>query len=188
MVDVNICQIGNIVSELSSVIDEYEEAQINIFNQLKDSCNNWHDFNSLTFGEKAKEEKKTSADFLSALENSRKTFKYVYDEYKSIGDKLHFNMEQKDAIIDAIDQCISLANSAIDELNSINRSFYYHEIGMINSQRDQISSVRKELKSMKEKVNSLHKKVTNIEEKVASRIAKLEEVKVNLFDFKFNRS
>ena len=51
IVDIDIKQLGSLAAELNTLIDECEEAELNIFNQIKDSCVNWHDGNSVVFEE-----------------------------------------------------------------------------------------------------------------------------------------
>lgn len=186
IVDIDIKQLGSLATEMNSLIDEVEEAELNIFNQLKDATVNWQDGNSVVFEEQIRNEKKETRNFLVALQNNRKLYQTVYDEYKSIGNKLHINMEKKDAIINAIDDAIAKIDSALYEFDRVERSFYYYELGLINNERANLAGARKQLKELRNKVNDIYKKVKSSEERIASKIAKLEEIKVSRFSFNIN--
>ena len=188
VVDVNLEQIGNYIGQLNKLIDEFEEAELNVFNQLKDSCVNWSDANSLVFSEQISDEKKSTNLFLIALQDNVKLFDYICDEYRSIGTKIRFNLAKKDSIISAIDDSIMKATSAISALNSINSSFNYSALGSIQSQRSAIESAKRTLQNMREKVTTLYNRIKNIEDNVASRIMKIEEIKMTNFRYDFNRS
>lgn len=184
-VDVDIEQIGNYIGQLNKVIDEFEEAELNIFNQLKDSCINWSDANSLVFSEQISDEKKSTDLFLIALQDNVKLFDYVCDEYRSIGTKIRFNLDKKDAIISAIEDSITKANAAISAINSVNSGYGYAALGSIHAQKSAIESAKRTLQTLKIKVNTLYNKVKGIEDNIASRIAKIEEIKMADFNYDF---
>lgn len=185
VVDVNLKQIGNYIGQLSKLIDEYEEAELNVFNQLKDSCINWSDGNSLVFSDQINDEKKSTNLFLIALQDNLKIFEQICDDYRSIGSKIHFNLAKKDSIIAAIDDSIMKANAAISSLNSVNSSFSYSALGSIQSQRSAIESAKRALQNMREKVTTLYNKVKSIEDGLASKISKIEEIKMATFKYSF---
>lgn len=185
IVDINIKQLGSLSTELRSLLNECDEAELNIFNQLKDACINWQDGNSVVFDEKIKDEKKQTQDFFAALEKNHDLFISIYNEYKSIGNKLYANLEKKEAVLKAIDNCIDNANAVIADFDGAERSFYYPEITSINSQRDAIIKVRDNLKTFRKKIEDLYKDVSKAEERIKTKIAKLEDPKIGLFVYGF---
>ena len=187
VVDVDIKSLGGFVDELNKLIDDYDELQLNLFNQLKISCSDWHDGNSVVFEEKIEAEKKQTASFLNALKKHKDVFEYAYKEYKALGNKIRINMDKKAAIIAAIDDAIAKTNNVLYEFYNVNRSWYYYELNLINGQQRELESVKNNLNYMKGQINVLYKKVASIESNVSSRIAKLETIKVSKFDFAFNR-
>ena len=185
IVDINIKQLGSLASELNTLLDECDEAELNIFNQLKDACINWQDGNSIVFEEKKKDEKEQTQSFFAALQKRKEVFSSIYDEYKAIGNKLYANLEKKDSILKAIDDCIDKANDVIYELDGAERSFYYYELGLINNQRDAVYKVRDDLKTFRKKINDLYTKISSAEERIKTKISKLEDVKISLFNYSF---
>ena len=185
MIEVDIKQLGSLASELENLIDDYNEIQLNIFNQLKDSCINWQDGNSLIFEEKIRDEKKVSNNFYRALKSSKEVFQYAHDEYRSIGNKLKICLDKKNYIISAIDECISKADAVLSDFSGVTRSFYYRELNMINNQQSKITSCKINLQKYKSKIKDLYKKVELIEERIASRVNKIEQVSVANFDYSF---
>lgn len=185
IVDIDIKQLGSLATELSVLLKECDEAELNVYNQLKDATINWQDGHSVVLEGKIKDEKKETQKFLAVLQNNQKVFQTVYDEYKAIGSKLYANLEKKEAIINAIDECVSRANEIIYDLDRAERSFYYYELGLINNQRSIMYNVRDELKSLKSKVEDLYKKIKSAEERISAKVAKLEDVKVGKVNFSF---
>ena len=185
IVDVDIKQIGIYISELSNLVDEYEEAQLNIFNQLKDSCNNWRDGNSLDFNDQIKDEKNSSNLFLGEIQNNQRVLSYIYNEYKTIGSKLHFNMSKKESIVNAIENAISKANTAMNAINSIDSSYSFSALSSIRAQYEVIKSARRELQSMKDKIIALYNKVKAIEDNISSKVAALDDINITNFNYSF---
>ena len=184
IVDINIKQLGSLVTELTELINECDEAELNIFNQLKEACVNWQDGNSVEFEGKMKNEKKYTQNFLGAIQKNKDALRFAYDEYKAIGNKLYANLEKKSAIIKAVDTCISNANDVIYELDRAERGFYYYELTLINNQRSNMYTVRDNLKTMKSKLNELYKKIENAEARIATKVSKLESsITFPEFDF-----
>ncbi len=187
VVDIDVKQLGNLVIELNKIIDDYEEVYLNIFNQLKDSCINWHDKNSIAFENQLKDEKTFSVNYLNTIKNCKSIFQYIYDEYVSIGKRIYFNMGKKDTIISIIDECIRKLDDVINDFNGVVKSFSYNGLSAINAQKDKLASCKKELQTMKLEITDLYKKINLIEDKVASKIARLEEVEMKAFDYEFNK-
>ena len=185
IVDINIKQLESITMELSKLIDECEEAELNIFYQLKDVCFNWKDGNSLLFDEKIKNEKINTQVFLDAIQNKKDLFEYIYNEYKTIGNKIYYNLEKNDVIIKNIGICIAKLNSAIYELDSVDKSFYYEELTLINNKKNEIISIRNNLKSISDSIVSLYNRVLLIEGRIKAKISRFENIKINSFIFDF---
>ena len=187
IVDIDVKSLGGFVNELNKLIDDYEELQLNLFNQLKMSCSDWHDGNSIVFEEMLKEEKKTSGRFLTALKKNKDVFEYAYIEYKEFGNKIYVNLDKTKAITAAIDAVIAKVDSALYEFYNINRSWYYYELNLINPEQKNLENLKNNLRYMRGQINELCKKIVLIEGAISGKVAKLEEIKASKFSFAFNR-
>lgn len=185
VVDVDVKSLGGFVTELKKLINDYDELQLNLFNQLKLSCSDWHDGNSALFEEKLKDEKNASTKFLNALVKDKDIFEYAYKEYKTIGEKVHFNLAKRNSVLAAIDDAINKTTYVLNEFYCVNRSWYYSELNQINAEQRNFESIKSGLKTMKQSVNDLCNKVVLIENNVSSLLAKMEEIKTAKFTFAF---
>ena len=52
MIEVNVIDLKKEIDEITKYINEYEEIQLNLFNQLKESTINWQDGYSKQFESK----------------------------------------------------------------------------------------------------------------------------------------
>lgn len=183
MLDINVDELKNIIDSLNLLIDEYEIIQLNIFNQLKNSCINWQDGNSIVFDDKIYYDKQESKRFLELLHQKKDLYNFIYRSYIEIGKKINFNLNNKNTIVYLIDDCYNQASNIINEFYKINRNFYYSERSDIFYQKDRIVNVRNKISEIKDSVMKLYNKIEIIETEIKNKVKKLEEIKINDFDF-----
>ena len=183
IIDVDMGELSNNIMGLTALIDEYENIKLNLFNQLKDSCINWQDGNSVKFDNEIYLEKQESDLFLQALKSKKEIFELVYTKYHEFGNKIKCNLNNKNSLLGQIDDCYNKAQNIINSFNYIDRSFYYSEIYSISLQKDVIVGVRNKLSTIKTQVVNLFNKIENIEKEVKNKINALEAIKINDFDF-----
>lgn len=184
MVEINVSDLKNEIVELNSIINDYEEVYLNLFNQLKNSCINWQDGNSVVFDDAIQIEKRETEDVLKSFKNKKQIYDYLFTKYNEIGHKVKCNLNNKSGVIQTIESCKYQVISLINEFNYIDTSFYYPEQYSIFQQRDRIVGVRNSLETLKNDVNQLFKKIENIENTVSGKIKKLEQIRINSFDYK----
>ena len=134
MLEINTSDLKCDINNLNSLIDEYEEIQLNLFNQLKDSCINWQDGNSLKFDNNIYLERKEAELILQTLKDKRDVFNFIYSKYSEIGKKISCNLNNKNKLLQAINNCESRFNSIINEFRKIDNSFYYQEYNITKEQ------------------------------------------------------
>ena len=183
MIDVNVSELKNYVYKLQQIIDEYEEIQLNIFNQLKESTINWQDGNSIKFENSIYLEKKDSDLFLQSLQNKKDIYDFICKKYGEIGNKIKCCLNNKNNILNAINNCYNETVSILNDFDKINTDFYYKEKDSILLQKQNIVKVREEIKRIKTTTLQLFNKIDNIEKLVKEKIVSLDEVKINTFDF-----
>ncbi len=183
MIEVNILELKNNIISLNSLIEEYKEIKLNLFNQLKESCISWQDGNSTLFDNGVNLDKREIELFINSLLAKKNVFEFVYNKYEAIGKKIKCNLLNKNALIDSIDNCINNCQSIIDEFNRIDRSFYYNEQQSISSQKNRIFGVKENLIEIKSSVSAMYNKIEAIEKSVNLKIKELDEIKKNNFDF-----
>ena len=186
MVEINCVEIKNIINSLRTIIEEYEIVELNIFNQLKDSCVNWQDGNSIKFGDNIILDKEEIDIFVENLNNEIDLYNYMYNNYIRLGKKIKCNMNNKDTILYLIDNCCNKAVTIINEFNRINISFYYSEQYNIFEQKNKIIKVKNDLLNIRESIKDLYNKIEQIEKNINIKIKKLEEMDIKKLDFDIN--
>lgn len=183
MIDVNNVDLKNAIIELDSLINEYEEIEINLFNQLKDSCINWQDGNSIQFDNKIQLEKGESKLILESLKKQKDIYNYIYNKYNEIDKKIHCNLNNKNSVLFTIDNCYNETLNILDEFSRIDRSFYYEEQYSIFREKDRIIKIKNELYEIKISTEKMYDRIEGIEKEIKNKISSLEEIRINDFDF-----
>lgn len=186
MVSIDIERINKTSNEISTHIESYEETLMNLFNKLKDATNDWHDPVSLAFDEAMIIENTDSQNFLSELKLRKNIFSYTNELYSNIGKKINCDFNNKENLINKINNCISECTSIINEFNRIDNSFYYSEYYLILNQKTKIVDVRTKLRNLKEKLNGKFQKISEYEDDIAAKINELESFKINEFEFVYD--
>ncbi len=180
---INLTEINSEINKLNDLISEYEDVQLNIFNQLKDSSVNWNDGNSLVFNEKIYDDKIESALFLLYIKENKELFDFIYNSYSQLGKKISCNLEKKNSVIFSIETCISQINTILNEFNQIDVSFNYSEKDNILKQKQKIVEVRQICLEIKNNTLKTYTKIEKIEKEVLKRTQKLEKFDIKEFDY-----
>ena len=180
MIEVNIEALKNSLSELSGVIDEFEEIELNIFNQLSQSTTYWKDTKSIEFEEKIEMEKRESSTFLVFVKNEKNIYQYIIDKYSSIGNKIKCNLNNKDKIIKSITDCISNINNVDIQFDEIE---YCDEYYWIMSQRDKLRNAKQVLEEYENQITEMFDKIQEIENNIESKMKSIPSIKISAFDF-----
>ena len=184
MIDIDLTKLKNEIDKVKVIIDEYEEIQQNIFNQLKDSCINWQDGNSLVFEEKTYHEKQESELLLLSLKNKKEIYDFIYNSYSEIGKKIKCNLESKKNVLSSIENCISKTSIILNDFNKIDTSFYYYEKNDICKQKNCIKNIHRSLTNIKNSISKMY--AEKIEKEILIKIQELDNIKVNDFDYELN--
>ena len=180
---INNINLKNDINLLNKLIAEYEEVKLNLFNELKDSCINWQDGNSVDFENKIYLEKVESDNILRTLTDKRDILNFIYDKYSNLGEKIKCDLNNRSALLRSIESCQSQANSIINEFYKIDNSFYYWEQQSISNQKNKILKVKNDLSEVKNSITKMFDKIEEIEKEIKVKIKKIDEIKINNFDY-----
>lgn len=183
MIKVTVSKLKEELEQLNSVIDEYETVELNLFNQVKNSCNDWNDPRTPAFTEATDKEKKESIETLDSFRSVGECLNYIIVQYETIGDQIAVNLENKNSIIKSYGSIENKVNSIISNINSVDFSFYYSEKDNIKDLRDSFEFLKTDIVDSREKVNNLFKKIERIEDNISSKLKELKDLEVNAFDY-----
>lgn len=183
MVEVDVPNIRSVIENLESIIGEYEEIELNLFNQLKDCCiNNWQDGNSADFEDQMYVEKQESDMILESLNDKKDIYEFIYNEYSDIGRKIKMNLNGRSRVLSTIDRAYDNARTVISLFSSVDTGYRYG--GDILAQKAKIQNVKYQLSNLKMEVNSLYSRVEQIENEIRNKINSLDILRINGFAFK----
>ena len=185
IVDVNVPNLANAINSLKSIISEYEEIELNLFNQLNDSCvNNWQDKYSKEFEGKMQLDKQEAQLILESLNEKKEVYNFIHDRYGEIARKIKVNLSGRSRVISSLERCYNNARTAINLFNSVDTGYRFG--GEILAQKAKIEKVKNEISDLKIEVNNLYNKIEEIEQQIKAKINALEVVNINPFEFHFD--
>lgn len=183
MIEINSVELKNEIEILNNLINNYEEIQLNLFNQLKDATINWQDGNSVEFENKIYLEKQEADLILQSLNDKKDILSFIYDKYSDLGKKVRCNLNNRTTVIHSLDNCYNQANSLINEFNKIDRSFYYSELNKIDNVKQKVVNAKNKLDTTRTAVSKIYNQIEEIEKEIKNKISELEEIKINSFEF-----
>jgi predicted RNase H-like nuclease (RuvC/YqgF family) len=181
--EINTDNLKNKITSLESFINEYEEIELNLFNQLKNSVVNWEDGNSIQFDNAIQQEKQETNDILESLKNKKDLYQLIYEKYSELGKKIKCNLGNKNALLRTVDYCYNYATQVINEFNAVDTSFSYSEKSSIEQQKERIVSLRNQLSEIRSSLSEIYNKIEKIEIEIKGKIRELEELNISSFDF-----
>lgn len=179
--EINTSELKKHVTDLESLLKDYDEIKLNLFNQLKNSVMNWQDGNSLLFDNAMYIEKQEAENFYESLNQKKELFQTIYEKYCDIGKKIECKLGNKNALIRTVDYCISYANNAISELGSVDSS-----VVSVSGFKSSIEGVKRDLEDVKQKLVSMFDRIEQAEVEIKSKVRELEENHIPDFIFSFN--
>jgi hypothetical protein len=183
MIKVDVSKLKTELEQLNSIIDEYDEIELNIFNQLKNSCNDWNDPRTPAFEEAVNKEKKESMSMLDSFKDVQNCLNYIIAQYETIGNRITVCLEKKSSIIKTYGSIESKINSIISTINSVDKSFSYSQKHNIIDLGDSFENLKNDLVDSRDRVRDLFKRIERIEENVAVKLRSLKEIEVEAFDY-----
>lgn len=186
MIEVDVLELKNHIDKLNFLIDKYEEVYLNMFNQLKEACINWQDGNSLNFDDKIYLEKEEAELLIQTLKDKKNIYTQIYNSYIDIGKKIKCNLDSRESLLLEFDRRIQSVNDILNEFQNIDNSFYYVEYQNIINQRNRVIQIKANLARIKNNVSNLFNKIIEIEQDIQEEIKKIEEIKINDFNFLLN--
>ena len=119
MIEVNVTNLRCNIAVLTEILNNLAEVQINLFNQLKNSCIDWQDGHSIEFDDRIFLDHQETDDVYVTLNQRIAIYDLVCARYSEIGQKIKCDLDGKDILLSAIQECVDLVESAINDLASV---------------------------------------------------------------------
>lgn len=171
------------IEKINTLIKEYDEIQLNLFNELKDSCINWQDNNSIDFEEQCDLEKRETEFFIDSLQEIKNMYEFIYEKYQIIGKEIYYNFKKKNSILKKIEDCEVQIENIITAFCNIDNTIEYKYYQIILEHKNILIKMKDKIYKLEIEINNIFKKIEAIEKEIKSKIDNLEKININNFDF-----
>lgn len=162
------------IDNLDKTINRYEENLLNLYNQLLLTSIYWKDKNSLKFNENISQEKKEANIKLLELKSVKNTFKYLISKYENIGQKIEFDLTNREKINKFFDDYILQLEKILDQYNEIDMTYFENLSEVLTNQMLSIKKIKDNMQVIKDNVNKIFDKLEDTEIQVAQRLNKIK--------------
>lgn len=162
------------IDNLDKTIDRYEENLLNLYNQLLLTSIYWKDKNSLKFNENISQEKKEANIKLLELKSVKNTFKYLISKYENIGQKIEFDLTNREKINKFFDDYILQLEKILNQYNEIDMTYFENLSEVLTNQMLLIKKLKDNMQHIKDNINKIFDKLEDTEIQVAQRLNKIK--------------
>ena len=176
MVKVNVTNLSTCIEGMNQILEELDENKINLFNQLKNSCVNWQDGNYLKFDQEIYEEHKESDELYNEIKDKKEIYDYIHSKYAEFGKKVLCSVEDKDSLLNTMDEARALIMDAESELSGVTAI-------NVNIIRNCMISAREQIGTLRELAKLTFIKIADYEKDISVKIDGLSTMKLKPFEF-----
>ena len=162
------------IDNLDKTINRYEENFLNLYNQLLLTSIYWRDKNSLKFNENISQEKKEANIKLLELKSVKNTFKYLISKYENIGQKIEFDLTNREKINKFFDDYILQLEKILKQYNEIDMIYFENLSEVLTNQMLSIKKLKDNMQPIKDNINKIFDRLEETEIQVAQRLNKIK--------------
>ena len=168
---------------LLKIEEKYQENYLNYYNELNKLVGYWNTTKGVSFLENIKDEKKKIDLYYSYFNDIRDVYKYLIIEYKKIGEKIFYNLDERDNIKNQYNLYLEKINYLIEKFDNINTSNINNKIsnsvynGLLG-----LNNISKSISDIVQKFNSINDQLDNILIVVENKINKIDINTIKLLD------
>lgn len=171
---VDVAGIRKEIQELNILLDEYENIYLNLYNEMLYASSFWVDSKAELFFKDAKIDKLKIMKTLEELKSAKSIYEYIVNTYGELGEKVAFNLNARNIIIDDFNYYIGRLNTVINIYISLdfhlipNYSYvFYRDKKKMISNRDLMATLR-------DRIIHSFDKIKEIEDTVNGKISKFQ--------------
>ena len=186
--EINIANIEKECSTLKKNIDSFYDNVLAVYNELNWVRGYWDDYLARLFFTSVNSEKTKVVNTYNELESMCNIYQSIVERYKSIGNKIHVNLEEKDNVLAKFNNFYDKISEIISSYNNLNLGFCAGTsiANRLNRQKQDLLKIKASLNVYKEKVKSTFEKIEEIERDINyeitnTSIEEIEEADINEF-------
>ena len=159
MIEIDVVELEKLVSSLDSEISNYENNVNQINYQYKEIENHWYGKKSNDFFKIYDDIALEQQKLLTSLRSYLNLYRYIYNNYQTIGNKISCDLTQKDFNIEKINSSILNLEKIINKYNNLGDISFYNKNLIIKNEQDIIKKIKDyqqtNLKIIKDKYNHI---------------------------------
>lgn len=172
VIDINNLKIEH--EKRNKLITDYEEINLNLYNQLKEVLNYWIDNNALVFKEKLEKEALEIKEFIEKIKSVEEVYQFIIKKYETIGNQIQINLSEKQTVINEFNNYLNHLTQIINKYNALNLTFCPTESMLLKNQRNKLIEDKKQLETVKSKILAYFENIEEIEKEIANKLDKEE--------------
>lgn len=161
---INIEKLKINIDKYNNLLEEYENTYLNFYYEAEANNQYWYNSTANYFFALIEEEKKENKIFYEELYSLKLVFDYLIDNYQTYGKKITLDLENKDIIIN------KLNNYKINDISNL-----LNDIDIINIEKSKtkLKNIDKNILEYKETFKKTCNNIEKIEEKIKLKLSKI---------------
>lgn len=179
MINIDVKEMNNKIIELNNIIDDYNLTYLNLFNSINQLSESWIGNDATIFFTCMEKEKTETTELINRMKYQKEIYKYIYESYREIGNKIKCNLDAKDTIFSKVDNCIDKTKEIINLYQNINITKSYDEKESINKKYESTKRILNKYEKVKENIKKVYIKIEEIEHEINRKLETLEPMQIN---------
>lgn len=177
--NVNVSSLRSEIVKLKSLLKDYEDNYLNLYNEINTTSSYWKDEESFKFFDLVPKEKLEVKNVLDQAYSVLDIYSFVVSKYQEIGNRIQVDLSKRDIVY-------SNFNNYIDQLGDIIKCYKNLDISFCRGSKEGIlilnelnilEGLKKDVIETFDKVKDIYKKIYEIESEVNNRISKIGNYK-----------
>ena len=163
-------QLKSEYDKLNSLLIEYENNYLNLYNAVHDALLVWNDGHAVLFERRVQQDKLKRQVFKDEMEDLLSIYKMIIDGYSQLGKRIEFNLKNKDKTLSRLNDYIRDLDKVINAYNQLDLNFCPAEAKYINKQKQIWQNNKKFAQNVKISLNKMFNYIEDIENKTRQMI------------------
>lgn len=161
------------IEKLNNLLNDYENIYKSFYHEMVNLKSYWHDAHANAFFEKIREEKKANTVFFREFKSICDLYNYIYNQYLDMGDKINFDLSNREIFISKIDKYINNIDNVINKYDNLDTDFDLEISKYLSEEKSKYSNIKEKLLSIKESNKEIIDNISNIEKQIKLKISKI---------------
>lgn len=170
---INITNMKLKLITLTNKLNDYQDDLLNLYNELNNASSYWQDPHAIKFFNNVKKEQLQANNLTNELTSLQEIYTYLVDKYETIGNKIQFELDQKNACFAKIDNFLTKITQIINAYNHLDTSFCPEEAKYIQNEQRKLLKVAENLKTIRKDLKIIFNEIEETEKNIQAKLSKI---------------